>query len=296
MIRIIATLTIVLSLTPRAPFQRRVPTVDDLLNIKSIGGAQISPDGARVAYTVTESDFTQDAFVTHIWLADASTGRTLQLTRGEKSATNPRWSPDGKWLAFTSPRIGDRNQIFAINPDGGEAVQLTKSETPVSAFTWSPDGKSARVLGARGADAGAERSQGTARRLRGGAARLPARPPLDARPRRGAADAGGRAAAHERQGLHRRRFSWSPDGRAIAFSATMNPDLVNGSTVGHLRAEPRRRSRHEDRVAAGPGSTDRNGRPTAGRSCSRARWAASGPSPSTPGLRSSRPTEARRAP
>ena len=86
MIRIIATLTIVLCLTPRAPFQRRVPTVDDLLNIKSIGGAQISPDGTWVAYTVTETDFKQDAFVTHIWLADAATGRTLQLTRGEKSA------------------------------------------------------------------------------------------------------------------------------------------------------------------------------------------------------------------
>ena len=118
-----------------------MPTVDDLLNLESIGGAQISPDGARVAYTVTETDLAQDAFVTHIWLADTSTGRTLRLTRGEKSATSPRWSPDGKWLAFTSPRIGDRNQIFAISPDGGEAVQLTKSETPVSNFNWSADSR-----------------------------------------------------------------------------------------------------------------------------------------------------------
>ena len=80
---------------------RHVPTIDELLTIKSIGGAQISPDGKFVAYTVTNGDFKQDAFVTQIWLAETgSKGRTLQLTRGDKSSTNPRWSPDGEWLAF----------------------------------------------------------------------------------------------------------------------------------------------------------------------------------------------------
>jgi dipeptidyl aminopeptidase/acylaminoacyl peptidase len=121
--------------------ERRVPTVDDLLNVKSAGGARISPDGKWVAYTVTETNFKTDAYVTQIWLADAATGRTLQLTRGEKSSGGPRWSPDGEWLAFTSDRVGDRNQLFAIRPGGGEAVQLTKSETPVGGFTWSEDGK-----------------------------------------------------------------------------------------------------------------------------------------------------------
>ena len=230
MIRIIATLTIVLCLTPRAAFQRRVPTVDDLLNIKSLGGAQISPDGARVAYTVTESDLTQDAFVTHIWLADASTGRTLQLTRGEKSATNPRWSPDGKWLAFSSPRIGDRNQIFAINPDGGEAVQLTKSETPVSAFTWSPDSRSL-AFSAPEAQTPAQKDRkeqlGDYEVVRHDYQHVhlstlvleeALRTPAAGRPRTKGKEftVGG--------------FSWSPDGRAIAFSANTNPDLVNLST------------------------------------------------------------------
>ena len=99
---------------------RHVPTIDELLTIKSIGGAQISPDGKFVAYTVTNGDFKQDAFVTQIWLAETgSKGRTLQLTRGDKSSTNPRWSPDGEWLAFTSNRIDDKNQIFVINPAGG---------------------------------------------------------------------------------------------------------------------------------------------------------------------------------
>ncbi len=88
---------------------QRVPTVDDLLNIKSAGSPQISPDGNRVAHTVTETDWKQDAFVTHIWIADVKTGRTAQLTRGEKSAGNAQWSPDGEWLAFTSDRIGGKN-------------------------------------------------------------------------------------------------------------------------------------------------------------------------------------------
>src|SRR6266576_7037596 len=109
--------------------QTRVPTLDDLLTIKSAGGTQISPDGKMIAYTIGWGDFKQDAFVTQIWLADSSSAKSFQLTRGDKSSTNPRWSPDGKWLAFLSNRLEDKNQLFVIDPMGGEAQQLTKSET-----------------------------------------------------------------------------------------------------------------------------------------------------------------------
>src|SRR6185369_12008789 len=119
----------------------RVPTLDDLLTLKSVGGAQISPDGKWVAYTVGYGDFKQDAFVNHIWLVSTETGRSFQLTRGDKSAGTPRWSPDGQWLAFLSSRVEDKNQIFLINPTGGEAQQLTKSETAINNFAWSEDGK-----------------------------------------------------------------------------------------------------------------------------------------------------------
>src|SRR5688500_13250034 len=128
------------SLTPDAT--RHVPTIDELLTLKSVGGVQISPDGRWVAYTVTSGDFKPDAFITQIWLADVSSaagGRDVQRTRGDKSSTNPKWSPDGEWLAFTSNRVEDKNQIFVINPLGGEAVQLTKSETAINNFAWSED-------------------------------------------------------------------------------------------------------------------------------------------------------------
>ena len=130
---IIVTASLASTLTIATDATRHVPTIDELLTIKSIGGAQISPDGKWVAYTVTNADFKQDAFVTQIWLAETGgKGRTLQLTRGEKSSTSPRWSPGGEWLAFISNRLEDKNQIFVINPTGGEAVQLTKSETSIS--------------------------------------------------------------------------------------------------------------------------------------------------------------------
>src|SRR5512138_3196456 len=104
MIKRLASLFIFLTLVAAAALAANgpthVPTLDDLLTLKSIGGTQISPDGKWVAYTVAYGDFKQDAFVTQIWLADSASGKSFQLTRGDKSSTNPRWSPDGKWLAF----------------------------------------------------------------------------------------------------------------------------------------------------------------------------------------------------
>ena len=245
------TLALLLGLTPGAA-ERRVPTLDDLLTLRVIGGAQISPDGARVAYTISETDFAQDAFVTHIWVADTATGRTVQLTRGDKTATSPKWSPDGKWLAFTSPRVADRNQVFAIRPDGGEAVQLTKSETPVSSFSWSRDGK---TLAFTAPDAPTEAQK--ARKEHLGDYEVVRRDYQHVHLWTVDVEEALRAPVAGRQRTKGKdfsvsAFSWAPDDRAIAFSGTINPDSDQRLDRGHLRSDDRRRSRQEDRRSARP--------------------------------------------
>ena len=210
--------------------QPRVPTLDDLLTLKSIGGTQMSPDGKWVAYTVSYGDFKQDAFVTQIWLVNSDTGQSLQLTRNDKSSTNPRWSPDGQRLAFLSNRNEDKNQIFLIDPTGGEAQQLTKSETAISNFAWSEDGKTIAYTATEPtAQPLKDRKEyyGDYDVVREGYSYVhiwtfdvaeAMKSPLAGKQRTKKTDFSVDA------------FSWSPDGSTIAFSATVNPDLIQGVT------------------------------------------------------------------
>jgi len=209
---------------------KRVPTIEDLMALKSVGGARISPDGTRVAYTVTETDMEQDAYVTQIWLADVATGKSIQLTRGKKSSSGPAWSPDGRWLAFTSSRAEDKSQLFVISPDGGEAVQMSKSETGVGGYVWSPDG---RTIAFTAADPVSKESKArkdyyddydVVRReyTHSHLWTIDVAEALSA-PQPGRRRTSGKAFTVS-------SFDWSPDGTKIAFSATTNPDLINGGT------------------------------------------------------------------
>jgi dipeptidyl aminopeptidase/acylaminoacyl peptidase len=220
----------IISLAITATAQRRTPTVDDLINVKSLGGAQISPDGKWVAYAVNETDWKQDAFINHIWLVNTATGKAFQLTRGEKSAGNPQWSPDSQWLAFTSNRIGDKNQIFVIHPDGGEAVQLTKAENGVNGFAWSEDGKSIAFT-----SSDADQKVAKERKDHLGDFEVVRKEynhshiwTFDVAEALKAPVAGTQRTKGKEFNVG--PFSWSPDGRQIAFSATINPDLINGGT------------------------------------------------------------------
>ena len=211
--------------------ERRVPTIDDLLTVKSIGGAQISPDGKWVAYSVNETDFKQDAFVGQLWLANVTTGRTVQLTRGDKPSGSPVWSPDSQYLAFTSTRVGDRSQIFVIRPDGGEAQQLTKAETGVGGYLWSPDGRQIAFI------AGEPQSQASKdRREQFGDFEIVRRDythshiwTFDVAEALKAPVAG--VQRTKGRDFHVGAFAWSPDATRIAFSATVNPDLIQGETA-----------------------------------------------------------------
>jgi dipeptidyl aminopeptidase/acylaminoacyl peptidase len=209
---------------------RHVPTIDELLTIKTVGGAQISPDGKWVAYTIGWGDFKQDAFVTQIWLAEIQSGRTFQLTRGEKSSTSPRWSPNGEWLAFLSNRIEDKNQIFVINPLGGEATQLTKSETSISNFAWSEDGKMIAYVATEptppvSKDRKEYLGDFEVVRKEYNFSHIWTLNVSDAMN----TPAPGKQRTKKKD-FSVEAFSWSPDGSRIAFSATVNPDLIQGVT------------------------------------------------------------------
>ena len=114
------------------------------LKLKAVGSPRVSPDGKKVVYTVNEAVMTPDKseFVTQIWLANLDTKQSLQLTYGDKSSTNPKWSPDGNWIAFTSNRKDNRNNLYLLNVSGGEAEPLTELKSAVSNFQWSPDSRS----------------------------------------------------------------------------------------------------------------------------------------------------------
>lgn len=116
----------------------------DLFRIKLVNDPQVSPDGTRVAFTLTEMVEKDNCYRAAIWLLDLPDGEPRKLTSGKHRDGQPRWSPDGALLAFMSDRDPDEvgeGQLWTMPVDGGEPSQLTKLESSVEEYAWSPDGR-----------------------------------------------------------------------------------------------------------------------------------------------------------
>ncbi|HEY2906909.1 MAG TPA: prolyl oligopeptidase family serine peptidase, partial [Vicinamibacterales bacterium] len=121
---------------------------EQTLDRRTIGELQFSPDGSRLVFTVTEP-VKAAARQRNLWLLDVPTGRLRQLTFSERSDSSPRWSPDGRSIAFLSTRDTNREssaQLFLLPMTGGEAEKLLDRAEGVSAFRWSPDGAHIALL------------------------------------------------------------------------------------------------------------------------------------------------------
>jgi dipeptidyl aminopeptidase/acylaminoacyl peptidase len=113
-------------------------TIEKAMQVREPQDLQFSPDGKRLAFVVQEPAKERNVF-RHIWIYDRATRETRQWTASSKSESSPRWSSDGKYLAFLSDRE-DAEQIYLMSSSGGEALKLTSAKNAVQSFKWSPDG------------------------------------------------------------------------------------------------------------------------------------------------------------
>jgi len=131
----------------RRPFQP-----DDIHRLKDVGDIAISPDGEWVAYSVGTTNVDKDETSSDLFMVNWDRSTRIQLTHTEDSSEgSPRFSPDGKYLAFiTSRSDGEseesddpktKSQVWLFNRSGGEALRLTELEGGVSSFEWSPDSR-----------------------------------------------------------------------------------------------------------------------------------------------------------
>ena len=123
----------------QAPRTRAI-TFDDFIAIKRVTDPQVSPDGKLIAFVATVMDREANRGNSDIWVVPAEGGEARLLASSPKADFSPRWSPDGRSLAFLSAR-GGSSQIWMIGLSGGEARPVTNLSTGVSAFIWSPRGK-----------------------------------------------------------------------------------------------------------------------------------------------------------
>jgi len=119
----------------------------DLYRFRDVGAARISPDGAWVAYTITTVDSAKDQSDSDVYMVSWDGARTVRMTASPEPESNPRWSPDNRYLAFVSGRYESKGgQLWLLDRAGGEAVRLTSLKGGVADYDWSPDGSRIAII------------------------------------------------------------------------------------------------------------------------------------------------------
>lgn len=117
-------------------------TAQDLYRLQLITDVRLSPDGKRIVYGVQRVDRKTEKKHANLWMVGTDGTPAWQFTQGDQNDASPRWSPDGRTIAFLSTRKeGDSAQVYVISADGGEARRLTDLKGDISSLKWSPDGR-----------------------------------------------------------------------------------------------------------------------------------------------------------
>jgi dipeptidyl aminopeptidase/acylaminoacyl peptidase len=235
----LAALSFALFVAPAAGAQaaKRALTIDDIQRIADVRDPQCSPDGAFIAYVRSITDVKEDKSSAHIWMIGFDGRNDRQITFGAENTGSPRWSPDNRYLSFTSSRPGAArgSQVWLLDRAGGEAFQLTNVKGRLQGYEWSPDGKRlALVVG----DPDPETPAGDT--ARGTAARAPKPIVIDRyrfkqdgqgylRSGRNSYiylfDVATKSLERLTKGVRdESNPSWSPDGTRIAFTSNRHPD------------------------------------------------------------------------
>ncbi|MBW3534921.1 MAG: S9 family peptidase [Gemmatimonadetes bacterium] len=248
---------------PTSAQETRLLEIDDLFRLQRVGSPRVSPDGAWVAYTVSTTSLEDERGTTRVWMVPFEGGEPVPMTREEGSASDARWSPDGRWLSFLASRGEDaETQVWALDRRGGEARPLTDVEQGVSGYAWSPDGTRLALLirdpepDSAGEKENAPQNPWVIDRLqfkRDGAGYLTG----DRRTHLWVLD----VETRELRQLTAGRWdegspAWSPDGRRIAFvsNRTEDPDANSNSDIWIVDAGAAEPVTEPRRVTSNPGA------------------------------------------
>lgn len=139
-----ACLSLVASISATQPTAatKRPISPSDVFRLQAIGGLQDSPDGEWIAYVLTTTDSTKDKKNSDIWMISRDGKQNVQLTNSPDAESQPRFSPDGKYVSFVTKRGEDKvSQVYLLDRRGGDAIKVTDVKGGLDDYRWSPDGK-----------------------------------------------------------------------------------------------------------------------------------------------------------